>query len=173
MKMRFAVCSVVLLLFCGLGASARADVKHRVGVGAHYWVAVEDIEVDNIEQSGFAYLLSYQIQPLWLLKFELALEQLPKYYGGSPDRVYAPQAYVIAGGWIYAALGVGVLYSDGDVADHPFYAVRAGVDFPVLPHVTLDINANYRFMEWDRIHNLGDELSADSVTVGAAVRVRL
>ena len=65
---------MVFLLILGLGSAARADLKHRFGVGAHYWVTADDIEFDNVDEDGFAYLLSYQIRPLRLIKFELALE---------------------------------------------------------------------------------------------------
>jgi opacity protein-like surface antigen len=164
----------VLVVAAALTApAARADVAHRIGVGAQYWMTIDDIETDNVDQNGFSYMITYQLRPMWLLKFEFDLEMLPDYYGGYPVDVYAPQAYVVVGGWIYGAAGIGILFSDGEFADAPFYALRAGVNLPILPRVYLDINANYRFQEWDKLENLSEEIDTDTVMLGAAVRVEI
>ena len=173
MRRRFVVLWVAVLLLAGMDVTANADVKHRLGLGAHYWVTVDDIEFDNVDESGFAWLMSYQIRPVRLLKFEVAVELLPEHFGGATEQVLAPQAYMIVGGWVYGGLGVGTLYSDGEFCDSPFYALRAGVDFPVLPHVYIDINANYRFNEWDDFDQPGRDLSTDTITVGAAIRIQV
>ncbi|MBT3294063.1 MAG: hypothetical protein HN919_05590 [Verrucomicrobia bacterium] len=164
---------VVLLFMAAWTRMAHADMKHRFGVGAHYWVTADDIEFDNIDEDGFAWLVSYQLRPVMLLKFEVALEMLPDNFGGATEQVFAPQAYAIVGGWIYAGLGIGALYSDGEFSDEPFYALRAGFDFPILPHIHVDINANYRFIEWDSIGSLDEDLDTDTITVGAAVRIQI
>lgn len=168
--------SIVLLCMVILGpvaTTANAKIKHRFGVGAHYWVTADDIELDNVDEEGFAWLVTYQIRPIPLVKFEAALEMLPDNFYGATEQVYAPQAYAVAGGWIYAGIGIGVFYSDGEFFDDPFYALRAGFDIPVLPHVHVDINANYRFMEWNNINELDDHIRTDTITVGAAVRIQI
>jgi hypothetical protein len=38
---------------------------------------------------------------------------------------------------------------------------------------TNDINANYRFEEWDSIKTLDEDASSDTITLGAAVRIEL
>ena len=59
-------------------------------------------------------------------------------------------------------------HSDGETSDM-FYAAKIGVDITILPKLSLDINANYRFDDWDLI----DEAETDTVTLGALVRFRL
>ncbi len=170
---RWIIVLAGLALFAGTVTNSVAGTKHRLGVGVHYWMASEDIDSDNVDEDGFAWLITYQVRPMPLVKFEAALEMLPDGFYGSDEQVYAPQVYVVAGGWIYAGLGVGMLYSDGDFADDPFYAVRAGIDVPVFPLIHLDINANYRFTEWDNIETLGENVDFDTITIGAAVRIQI
>lgn len=165
------------VLILGIAASAvqyaDADIKHRFGAGVHYWTAVEDIDLDNVKEDGFAYLVSYQFRPASLIKFGLDVEMLPEEYGGASESVYAPQAYLVLGGTIYAALGVGTYYTDGDFGEDPFYNLRAGLDLCLLPFLYLDINANYRFEDWDDIKALDEKVSSDTITIGAAVRLEL
>jgi len=170
---RWSVVLLSMVLLASAATTATAKIKHRFGAGAHYWVTADDIELDNVDEDGFAWLVTYQVRPIPLVKFEAALEMLPENFYGATEQVFAPQAYAVAGGWIYAGLGIGVFYTDGEFYNDPFYAIRAGIDVPILPHVHVDLNANYRFMDWDNIHNLDDHINTDTITVGAAVRVQI
>jgi len=165
--------ALVLVALVGVVSQAQAEVHHRIGGGVHYWTALDDIDADDVDEDGFAYLISYQLRPASLIKFGLDVEMLPEDFGGAEDPVYAPQAYVIIGGAIYAGLGIGGYYTDGDFAEDPFYNLRAGLDFCLLPFIYLDINANYRFEEWDDIKTVDEDISTDTVTLGAAVRLEL
>lgn len=165
--------ALVLALSLLAATSATAEIKHRFGVGAHYWTAVDDIDVDNVKEDGFAYLVSYQLRPASLIKFGIDVEMLPKEFGGSDKNVYAPQAYMILGSTIYAGLGVGTYYTDGDFSKDAFFNIRAGLDLCLLPFIYLDINANYRFENWDDIKVLDEKISSDTITLGAAVRIEL
>jgi len=164
---------VVVGLLCSTVVPSNADIKHRFGAGAHYWTTIEDIDVDNVKKDGFAYLISYQLRPASLIKFGLDVEMLPASYGGAEERVYAPQAYLVLGSFIYAALGIGSYYTDGEFAEEPFFNVRAGLDLCLLPRIYVDINANYRFENWDSIETLDEDVSSDTITLGAAVRLEL
>lgn len=165
--------TLVLTLSLLAATSATAEIKHRFGVGAHYWTALDDIDVDDVKEDGFAYLVTYQLRPASLIKFGLDVEMLPEEFGGAEENVYAPQAYIILGNTIYAGLGIGTYFTDGEFADDPFFNVRAGLDLRLLPFIYLDINANYRFEEWDSIKNLDEDISSDTITLGAAVRIEL
>jgi len=81
---------VVLGLLFSAVVSSNADIKHRFGVGAHYWTTLENIDVDEVEEDGFAYLVSYQLRPASLIKFGLDVEMLPESFGGAEDPVFAP-----------------------------------------------------------------------------------
>lgn len=165
--------ALVLGLVATITQNVNAEIKHRFGVGAHYWTTIKNIEVDHVKKDGFAYLVSYQLRPASLIKFGLDVELLPKEFGGASKNVYAPQAYLVLGSTIYAGLGIGAYYSDGDFSKDPFFNLRAGLDLCLLPYIYLDINANYRFENWDDIKSLDDKISSDTVTLGAAVRLEL
>jgi hypothetical protein len=60
---------------------------------------------------------------------------------------------------------------DGEWQDDPFYALRAGVDFPLGP-LHLDVNVNYRFQSTKVFEDL-DEIDTDAVTFGAVARFEL
>ncbi len=77
-KMRFLFLAV--LCFAGV-AAVRAE--SRVGLGLNYWVSLDDFEVDDIDDSGFSYLLSFQNRGD-LLGFELNLEFAPSRFGEDP-----------------------------------------------------------------------------------------
>lgn len=173
MSMRRVVMVCLVLGLVCTGVSSAGDSRHRIGAGVHYWFSVDDIEFDNVKEEGFAWVFSYQYRPLWLVKLEADVEILPEHYGGYTDPVYAPQAYVIVGSWVYGGAGIGMLYSDGDFADDPFYRLRAGFDIPVLPRIRLDVHANYQFTEWEHVKALGESLDTDVITLAAAVRLEL
>jgi len=166
--------AVVFALACLVPAPAALAAdgmgNHRLGVGANYWKTIDEIDVANVDEDGLSWLLTYQYAPMGLFKFEADLEYFPDLGGGS-DPVWAPQAFVILGGTLYAGAGIGIYTSDGDWGDAPFYMLRAGLDFPVLPFLFLDINANYRFNDWGSLS--GNDLDTDTIRLGAAVRFAL
>jgi hypothetical protein len=164
--------AVVAVVFSVSVENVNAETKNRLGVGAQYWKAIDDIDVDDVDDDGFSYYISYQLRPASLIKFELDLEMMPDGFAGAAEDVFAPQAYLILGSSIYAALGTGIYYSDGDFADDPFFAVKAGLDLHLLPYFYLDINASYRFDDWDSISDLDDDLSTDTIMLGAAARLQ-
>ncbi|MDA0990853.1 MAG: hypothetical protein O3A51_08890 [Verrucomicrobia bacterium] len=147
------------------------DSENRLGVGVHYWVAVDDVKIDTVDEDGLAWMFSYQIRPEGLLSAEIGLEILPDNFAGSPDTVYAPQAFALLGSDIYAGVGVGIYYADGDFADDPFFIFRAGLDVEILPQITVDIYGDYRFTEWD--NTVTQNIDTDTVTLAAAVRLAI
>ena len=151
-----------------------ADAEVRVGAGVHYWTALGDIEVDDvdIDESGSSFLASVQWVPGGLISFEGNLEYFTEGFGGGNSEALAPQAFVLVGGGLYGGLGIGVTYNDelegNDISD-PFYKARVGLDFEILPTIHLDINANYIFNAFSDI----DGASEDSITLGAIARIAL
>jgi hypothetical protein len=148
-----------------LGA-ARAEGNNRLGVGANYWMVIDDIESD-VDDDGFSYLASYQHRG-GLLGVELAAEFFPDRFG---QDAWAPQAYIILGSGIYVAAGAGMLSIDGEWADDPFYALKAGLNFEILPSLYLDISANYRFSEKEQLEDDSSDIDTDTVFLGAAARL--
>ena len=164
----------VIIIACLICVSfAQAQDTHRFGAGIHYWRAVDSIDVDNIEESGRVYIFSYQYCPTVLAKLELDVEVFPNELPGIDETVYAPQILGILGGGIYAGLGIGSMYADGEFADDPFYILRAGIDWEILPNIHADINLNYHFNDFSNIKTVKEDVDTDTITFGAAIRLAM
>lgn len=151
----------------------QASPDHRLGGGIHYWYVLDDIDVQNVDETGFAWMISYQYKSAILFKFEADLEILPEKFAGSTKQVFAPQIHALLGESLYAGVGVGLYYSDNEIWDDPFYNIRAGIDLELIPSLHLDINANYRFGDWEQIDNALDNADTDTITLSAIVRIEL
>jgi len=156
---------LVLFITCA-GVTCAADTRHRLGGGANYWVTLDAIDVDNVDEQGFSYLATYQYFP-GFLGVELDVEFFPDRFGREAS---APQAYLVLGQAIYAAAGVGVNYTDGEFAKDPFFGFRAGLNLELFPSLFLDISANYRFCDTSDIDKESTDIDTDTVFLGAALR---
>ena len=164
-KTIFAVFAAALII----ASSAFAAGEHRIGAGANYWVTLNDLDVDDIDDNGFSYLVSYQYRDgLWGL--ELDAEFLPDRFG---ENAWAPEAYLIFGEGLYAAAGIGIIHTDGEFESSPFYALRVGFDMEIFSGLHLDIAANYRFNDTADLSESGTKIDTDTVFLGAALRLAL
>ena len=159
---------VVCIGFCGLTG---AQAGSRIGAGLNYWYALDDIDFDEFDRNGTSWFISYQRRGDQLLGWEADFEFMPEGFMGSSEKVYAPQAYAVLGNTITAAGGIGWYYSDGDWSDQPFFALRAGMEFSLIPAIALDITANYRFTKWGDLKDEEINIDTDTITLGAAVRL--
>ncbi|MFH1477087.1 MAG: hypothetical protein ABIH24_06330 [Verrucomicrobiota bacterium] len=168
--MALLAASAGFLWTAAISPAQEQERNNQVGVGVHYWTTVKNIDVNDIDKNGFSYLVMYQYHYGWV-GIEADLEWFQKGFGGAGQDVFQPQAYLILGKVIYAAAGIGGYYSDGKLADNPFYAFRVGLDIPLLPILHLDINANYRFENWNDLSTDGKSVDTDTITLGAAARL--
>jgi hypothetical protein len=166
------VAAALALVWSAAARPAAADSSF--GLGLHSWRTVQDLRhqgFGNIRRSGVSYLLSYQYLPGPVVKLELDAEYFDKGFGGSTHYAIAPQAYLLVGGFVYGGVGIGTIYSK-DFSNNfssPFYAARVGLDFHLLPHLSVDINGNYHFHAWHELKGV----STGTVTLGAVARLRL
>jgi hypothetical protein len=173
MKKTHRIWKILLCLSLPAAVSTLSTAAHAadysLGLGIHYWRAVDDLG-GSFDNSGVAGMFSYQYIPAGLFKLEGDLEYFPKGFGGADDTAWSPQVYVLLGNRLYAGVGAGVIYSQGfsDEFSDVFYAARVGTDFTLLPRTHLDINANYRFKDWNQI----DQADTDTITLGAVLRIR-
>lgn len=169
---RSIVIGIFVLSLCTVGWAQQEEEceTHRLGVGAHYWTAIDEINTNDIDEHGFGWLLSYQYVMASLFKLEGDIEVVPDGYAGSDEWVISPQLMAIIGGGIYGGVGVGIHFSDGEFGDAPYYAFRVGLDLELIPSIHFDLNANYRFEEWD-FEQIEDDMNIDTVTLGLTVRV--
>jgi hypothetical protein len=165
-RLLMAILALGLVLFA---ADLQAG-EHRIGGGANYWIAVDDLDEEGIDDDdGFSYFVSYQ--HWWdFLGVEVDMELLPDRFG---DNAYAPEAYILIGSTIYAGAGMGLIRTNGEFADDPFYAFRVGLNLELLPRVIVDISANYRFNDSVQLEDDDTDIDADTIFLGAAIRFAL
>ena len=155
-------------LLLGTAGAVKAADEVQVGVGANYWVMLDDIDVDDVDEEGFGYLVTLQLRNNMVgLGFDV--EMMPERFG---EDAYAGQAYIILGEGLYAAAGIGINNVDGDFAEEPFYNLRVGLNVEVVSGLYLDINANYRFNEITEIDEEVGEIDTDTIFLGAALRLQ-
>jgi hypothetical protein len=162
---------MILLGLTTLTTTGAFAGEHRIGGGANYWVSIDDIEVgDNkLDDDGIAFFGSYQYWP-GLLGLEVDVEFLPDRFGES---AVSPQAYLLVGKGIYAGVGIGTTYTDGDFVDEPFFALKAGFNIELLPGIYADIYGNYRFNDSADFEDEDTDIDTDTVFLGLAVRIAL
>lgn len=158
MKARSVVLAGLLAVSMMAGQVAVAD-PHRIGAGAHYNASATSLG-DGFDKSGLSYLVSYQFVPAEFLKIEADVEILPSQLTGDGTG-FVPQVYALLGSTIYAGLGIGIAYFDGEFANDPIYNIRAGLDIPISK-IHIDINANYGFTDFDQL----SDLDSDNITIG-------
>lgn len=157
-----------LLALIVLGRPSSGDVVHRLGAGATYWVSIKEIpENKDWERSQVGYLLSYQYQPA-LFGLELAMDILPDRFG---ENTYSPHVMVFVGRGFFVAGGIGLAYADSSFADQPFYLVKGGVNWELLPNLYVELSAQYRFREWADLEDEKKDFDTDTVFLGGAVRL--
>lgn len=164
------ICLILMLCIAGLRIPDAGAQTQTLGIGANYWRTVDELDADDFDRDGLSWVVTYQRHLSRLLAIQADLEWFPSGFGGTDKDVFAPQAFVLAGGSLYLGAGIGILYSDGEFNDKPYYAVRLGLDLELLPTIYFDVHANYQFSEWDDINRLQEKIGSDTVFLGAAVR---
>lgn len=164
---------LALSLTVALPLRVRAEATYQIGGGGHYWSAVDDIDIDDVDEDGFGWYLTLRSSPTPLTHIEFELEWLPDELFGVDEQILSPQAYLLVGSVIYAGVGVGTYYVDGDWAEDPFYAFRVGLDLEIIPRLHLDIHGNYRFDSWDDIDDTVDRIDSDTTTLGIGLRMEI
>lgn len=161
------VLSLFILLFTLCAFPAAAETTHSIGFGAHYWQVLDDIDFGDFDSSGLSYMGVYRFDG-GLLALQPELEVFGSDFGTATETVYSPQILAILGDGLYVGIGAGILYSGGDFANKPFYMFRAGFGIPVFGPITLDINANYVFTDFDNLSS--SDINSDTITLGAMLR---
>lgn len=168
MKLYQIMCIIALMAAGLLSAEAHAESTTRLGGGVNYWVALDDIDLDDVDEDGFSYLLSYQWRP-GFLGMQADLEYFDSRFQNS---AYAPAAYVVVGKGLYAAAGIGWVY-EKEWADDPFYALKVGLDLALTKRLYLDLGLSYRVEGGVDLGDALDKVDTDTLYLGAAIRIGL
>jgi hypothetical protein len=163
MKLISAIVFISVIL-----APLASGAESNIGGGINYWHALEDIDLDEFDQNGASFFLSLQGRRGFLLGWEADIEIMPEGFMASPATSYSPQAYLVVGRRITGAVGIGWYYSDGNWADQPFYILRVGIEYLLIPGISVDIMMNYRFTDWGELE--GEDINTDTIMLGAAIR---
>ena len=118
-----------------------------------------------------AAIVTYHLLPNQLLSFSADVEVLPEDDAGLDEALIAPQLFLAVGKDIYAGLGTGIYFQDGEYADQPFYSIKAGIDLELFPFVYLDFSADYRFRDWEFI-GLSDGFMLEDLALGGMLRIQ-
>jgi hypothetical protein len=159
--------SFAAVLALSLSVSAQ-NSPHSIGLGVHYWQVLDDLDEAGFDESGLAYIGAYRYDG-GLIALHAELEVFPSDFGAVEEEVLSPQVLVIVGDGIYAGIGAGILYSDGEFADSPFYLLRAGLNIAAFGPLTLDLNANYVFTDFDNLST--SDIDSNTITLGAMARI--
>jgi len=166
--------TLAAVLACSaLIATPASAAEHRLGLGLHYWQSLDDLAKDfpGIEDSGVSWLVSYQIDPAGLFKFEGDLEYFREGFGGSEGSAFTPQVFLLVGGKFYGGVGVATTFASSfeNNRSSPFYIARAGIEFTLLPGMRIDLNLNYE----SKVFNELDNFDSDAITLGVFVRFNI
>lgn len=155
------------------GVAVGANAMHiEVGVGANYWYSLDDAVDNSFDEDGLGWLVSTRFMFTDYLGLGFELERSPDNFIQFDEPMYSPSAWAILGNGLYAAIGIGTYYYDGDFYSDCWYALRAGFKIPIFTDaIVLDINANYRCDSWKDIGDVKDEIDTDNVILGAALRL--
>lgn len=146
---------------------AAAAATHSIGIGAHYWQVLDDIDFGDFDNTGLSYMGVYRYDG-GLLAIQPELEVFGSDFGTAAETVYSPQILAILGDGLYAGIGAGILYSDGEFANKPFFLLRAGFSIIAFGPIILDINANYVFTDFDNLSS--SDIDSNTITLGAMLR---
>lgn len=144
-----------------------AEATHSIGVGAHYWQVLDDIDFGDFDNTGLSYMGIYRYDG-GLLAIQPEIEVFGSDFGTADKTVYSPQVLAILGDGLYAGIGAGILYSDGQFANKPFFLLRAGFSIIAFGPIILDINANYVFTDFDNLSS--SDIDSNTITLGAMLR---
>jgi hypothetical protein len=170
---RFLTTCCLLAMLCPLAATAGVSggSPHSIGYGAHYWRTIEDIAEEGFKSDGVGYFLSYQYRPSAIVRLGVDMEAMPEQFAGAAENIYLPQAYILFGSDLYAGIGFGSYFYDWSLSGNAFYFLRAGIVFDLLAQLKVDLFTQYRFENWERIEEVDEDLSTDTITLSGALRL--
>lgn len=162
--------AVLVIGMSGWFPIATTAGQHSLGGGIHYLITVDDIDTDEFEDDSIGWLASYQFTS-GFTTLELDIEYFPDRFAGFEEEVWAPQAFLVLGSYLYAGLGIGSYYDESDWSD-PFYILRFGLDLPMSHTWSFDLNVNYQFNDFDQIQDVDEDFDTDTITLGTMIRYR-
>lgn len=168
---KFIIAAIAATLFVA-EAMAASGGGFEIGAGATYWYSIHEATDQKFDRDGLGWMISSRLPLSEFFSIGLEVEQSPENFVFLEKHLYLPSAYAILGNGVYAGLGVGTYYYDGDFYGDVWYALRAGFKVPLIPNsLVLDVNVNYRVENWDDMKDITDKIDTDTLMIGAALRL--
>ena len=166
---RILLCLVITALISTMVTVPSMALGGSLGAGLHYLRNLGDIDNDeslDLSKDSFGLIGSYQFGAAMM-----TLEAHGEYifnYAGTDNGMFIPSGWALLGSMIYAGAGMGIGHLDGEWQSDPFYALRAGVNLPLMAF-KLDLYGTYNFWNNDDFKDAtGEDL--DSITFAAVLR---
>ena len=165
---RILLCLVITALISTMVTVPSMALGGSLGAGLHYLRNLGDIDNNeslDLSKDSFGLIGSYQFGAAMM-----TLEAQGEYifnYAGTDNGMFIPSGWALLGSMIYAGAGMGIGHLDGEWQSDPFYALRAGVNLPLMAF-KLDLYGTYNFWNNDDIKDAtGEDL--DSITFAAVL----
>jgi len=163
---RILLCLVMTAMISTMVTGSAMALGGSLGAGLHYLRNLGDIDNNtDLSKDSFGLIGSYMFS-VPVVKLEAQAEYIFN-YAGSDNSMFIPSGWALLGSLIYGGAGIGIGHIDGEWQSDPFYALRAGVNLPLMAF-TLDVYGTYNFWNNDDIKDVtGEDL--DSVTFAAVL----
>lgn len=160
----------LILLLCAAAFAPSVRAESSLGVGLRYFQMTDSLPKPFKDRGGGGFINWRTYFTDWFG----AMAEVDVYvdgFAGTRNEVLSPQAFLVLGRPVYAAVGGGYLFCDGDLSDDPFLALRLGAQGPLTTWFMYDISVSYEFAEWSGVNDVDDRFESDTVVIGAGLRV--
>ncbi len=161
---------LMLSVLCSLVLAGAARAESSLGFGPRAFRTVDSL-YKPFTDSGFGGFVNWRSYWNDWAGWMAELSFYEEGFAGSKKEVLSPQAFLVLGRDLYAAVGGGYLYGDGNFSDSPFLALRAGVQGALTTWFMFDVYLGYEFAEWKGVNTIDERFESDTVVLGAGLRL--
>ena len=148
------------------------NAETSIGVGPRVYKTIDSLP-KQFDESGLGGAIDVTVGLSEWLSGQVGLAVFGDGYAGSEEEVLSPQALLLVGQDLYAGVGVGILYSDADLADSPFPIIRAGGKFGLTEGIDLDLSLSYELGNWEGVNDFDEDEESDVLVAAFTLRFGL
>ncbi len=143
-------------------------VETAIGIGAHYHVALSQLEGTEFDDNYLSYLagVKFRFNNMW------TIDAIAEYYPSEDDISYilSPRLSFLYGEWFYVGTGIEKKYvkleSGESDWDDETYFLQAGFEIPLDGDNALNIDAYYGLEDFSDISDVISDFDSDNLTFG-------
>lgn len=148
------------------------NAETTIGVGPRFFKTTDSLP-GQFAESGMGGSLDVTTGLSDWLSGQIGFTVFGDGYAGSQEEVLSPQALLLVGQDLYVGAGLGILYSDSDLADSPFPIFRAGGKFGLTERVDLDMSLSYELGNWEGVNDFDQDEESDVLVAAFTFRFGL